>query len=89
MKNEKTTTYPFLSAPRCTATSKRTGNRCGSPAEKFKTVCRFHGAMAGAPSGAANGAFKHGKFTCEAIAVRKLITDARRSARDALTSGES
>ncbi|WEZ83529.1 hypothetical protein P6U16_01335 [Rhizobium sp. 32-5/1] len=43
--------YPFQSAPRCTATSKRTKNRCQAPAERLKTVCRFHGARAGAPRG--------------------------------------
>ena len=72
----------FLKAPRCTATSKRTGRRCGSPAERGKNVCRFHGARAGAPSGKANGQYKHGRYTKEAIetrhAVSALLAESRR-----------
>ena len=29
---------------RCHAMSKRTGEQCGAPAERGKSVCRFHGA---------------------------------------------
>ena len=35
--------------PRCQAHSKRTKLQCGSPAEKGKTVCRFHGARSTGP----------------------------------------
>jgi hypothetical protein len=52
--------YAFRRAPRCAATSKRTGRRCQAPAERGKSVCRFHGARGGAPTGARNGAFRHG-----------------------------
>lgn len=34
-------------------------------------MCRFHGARAGAPKGEANGAYRDGKWTGEAIALRK------------------
>lgn len=34
-------------------------------------MCRFHGGRAGAPKGEANGAFKHGGWTDEAVALRK------------------
>lgn len=34
------------------------------------TVCRFHGAWGGAPTGQANGAWKHGHFSGEAKAFR-------------------
>ena len=64
----------FLKAPRCTATSKRTKQRCGAPAERGKNVCRFHGARGGAPSGAAHGQFRHGHFTKEAIEARRSIS---------------
>jgi hypothetical protein len=65
--------YSFENAPRCTATSKRTKQRCGAPAERGKSVCRFHGARGGAPKGKANGAYKHGLFTAEALKERRLL----------------
>jgi len=66
--------YPFMKAPRCSATSKRTKQRCGAPAERGKNVCRFHGARAGAPSGKANGQYKHGYHTNEAIEQRRTFS---------------
>jgi hypothetical protein len=48
--------YAFDNAPRCTATSKRTGQRCNAPAVRGWNVCRFHGARGGAPKGKANSA---------------------------------
>ncbi len=55
-------------APRCTAHSKRTGRPCRSPAVKGYAVCRMHGARGGAPTGSANGRFRHGGRTKEAMA---------------------
>jgi hypothetical protein len=52
--------YSFQKAPRCSATSKRTCERCKAPAVRGWTVCRFHGARGGAPKGKANGAYKYG-----------------------------
>ena len=50
------------------------------------TVCRFHGARGGAPKGKANGAYKHGLFTAEAIeerrALHRLMREARQFVRD-------
>jgi hypothetical protein len=66
--------YPFQKSPRCSATSKRTKQRCGAPAERGKSVCRFHGARAGAPSGKAHGHYRHGLFTKEAMKARKQIS---------------
>ena len=51
--------YSFQKAPRCSANSKRTRQRCQAPAVRGWTVCRFHCARGGAPKGAANGAYKH------------------------------
>ncbi len=48
--------YAFQKAPRCSATSKRTGKPCQAPAVRDWTVCRFHGAGGGAPKGAGSGA---------------------------------
>ena len=58
-------------APRCSATSKRSRHNCRAPAVRGWTVCRFHGARGGAPRGKANGAWKHGRHTSEARAVRR------------------
>jgi hypothetical protein len=43
MKHE----YPFQKALRCSATSKRTHERCKAPAVRGWAVCRFHGARGG------------------------------------------
>jgi hypothetical protein len=44
-------------------------------------VCRFHGARGGAPKGEANGSYKHGLCTQEAIAERRLLSDLLRESR--------
>lgn len=78
--------YSFQRSPRCTATSKRTKQRCGAPAERGKCVCRFHGARAGAPKGTANGAYKHGFFTNEAIEERRLVSALLSTSRHAVSA---
>ncbi|AZO13111.1 hypothetical protein EJ074_20530 [Mesorhizobium sp. M3A.F.Ca.ET.080.04.2.1] len=60
-------------APRCSATSKRTGVGCKAPAERGKRVCRFHGARGGAPKGEAHGMYRHGRFTCEAMGAKRSL----------------
>jgi hypothetical protein len=65
--------YAFQKAPRCTAKSKRTGQRCKAPAVRGWDVCRFHGARGGAPKGKANGAWKHGLYSGAAKAERLLV----------------
>ena len=62
-------------APRCSATSKRSRRPCRAPAVKGWTVCRCHGARGGAPKGAANGMWKHGRYTNEAIAERRQFAE--------------
>ena len=66
--------------PRCSARSKTTGTRCGNPAERGKTVCRYHGARGGAPAGNQN-ALKHGAY------VRKMLTDEEKEVFDVLLAG--
>ncbi len=73
--------YPFLAAPRCTAMSKRTGQRCRAPAVRGWRVCRFHGARGGGPKGERNGAYKHGLHTKEAVVLRREIRALLRTAR--------
>jgi hypothetical protein len=68
-------------APRCTATSKRSGVTCRAPAVKGKRVCRMHGAKAGAPSGSAHGRYVHGRQTQQAKAARKEVRELIRTAR--------
>jgi hypothetical protein len=67
--------YPYQKSPRCSATSKRTRKRCGGPAVKGWTVCRFHGARGGGPKGNRNGMYRHGLFTTEAKAERRLLRE--------------
>ncbi len=76
--------YPFQLSPRCSATSKRTGQRCRAPAVKGWTVCRFHGAGGGGPKGKRNGMYKHGLYTKEAIQERRALSDLLRQARQVL-----
>ncbi len=83
--------YAFQKAPRCSATSKRTGKACQAPAVRGWTVCRFHGAGGGAPKGAQNGNYKHGFYTNEAIEERRALSALLRASReslDALSSDE-
>ena len=68
-------------AQRCSAKSKRTGCRCQAPAVSGKTVCRMHGARAGAPKGKANGAWLGGGHTNDALARRRELGELLRQAR--------
>jgi hypothetical protein len=78
--------YSFQKAPRCSATSKRTRERCKAPAVRGLTVCRFHGTRGGAPKGKANGAYKHGLHTNEAKQERCLLLDLLRQSRNAIAA---
>ncbi len=78
--------YAFQKAPRCSATSKRTGKSCQAPAVRGWTVCRFHGAGGGAPKGAQNGRYKNGLFTTEAVEERRCLSELLRQSRRALAA---
>ena len=84
--------YAFQKAPRSTAMSKRTEERCKAPAVRGCNVCRFHGARGGAPEGEANGAWKHGAYSkaakAERVLVKHLFTEAA-SLRKLLSKSES
>lgn len=60
----------MLTSARCTARCKRTGLKCRAPAVREKSVCRMHGAFAGAPNGKRNGAYRHGHYTFDAMVER-------------------
>ena len=76
--------YPFQKSPRCTATSKRTRKPCQAPAVTGWSVCRFHGARGGAPTGKRNGMYRHGDHTKRATALRRQLSDLQRQSRDLL-----
>ena len=65
---------PFRLAPRCGAKT-RSGTPCQSPRVKGKARCRMHGGAkgSGAPRGSANGSYRHGLFTCEAVEGRRML----------------
>lgn len=68
-------------APRCTATSKRSGTRCKAPAVKGWRVCRMHGARGGAPEGSDHGQFVHGAYSkanADIMALLRMLKGARR-----------
>ena len=75
---------PMHLSPRCSATSKRTGQRCRAPAVRGWRVCRFHGARGGGPKGTRNGSYKHGLFTAEAMQLRRSTAALLRASRKAL-----
>ena len=79
-------TGPMLASPRCGAKT-RTSGACRSPAVHGRKRCRMHGGAPGSGAPRANqNARKHGLFTREAIAERKLIqallADARKLLRE-------
>ena len=73
--------YRANAAPRCSAMSKRSGQSCKAPALRGWNVCRFHGARGGAPKGQANGRYRHGQFSCQAIEQRQALALLIRMAR--------
>lgn len=66
--------YAYFNSTRCNAKT-RQGTPCQSPAIRNKKRCRMHGGKgSGAPKGSQN-AFKHGYFTSETTARRKMISE--------------
>jgi hypothetical protein len=49
-----------------------------------RSVCRFHGGKAGAPTGERNGNFKFGLHTNEIVGLKREIAGIIRSARGLL-----
>ena len=75
---------PMHRSPRCGARNRR-GMPCQSPAVKGRARCRFHGG--GERSGGQPGnhnAWKHGRYTAEAIAQRREVAALLRACRDRL-----
>lgn len=82
--NHPRNTGPMMEALRCGAKT-RSGHTCRSPAVQGKKRCRMHGGAkgSGAPLGNQN-ALKHGMYTREALAERKLLIKLLREARETL-----
>jgi periplasmic glucans biosynthesis protein len=65
-------------APRCGARTKTRGGRpCRSPAVGGKKRCRLHGGSrgSGGQPGAANGRFRHGKYSAQAKELGRLMRE--------------
>jgi hypothetical protein len=73
---------PMDRAPRCTAHSKRSGQPCRAPAVRGHRVCRMHGAGGGAPTGEANGNYRHGRRTQEMTRTLRLCRALAQFARE-------
>ncbi|QFR35222.1 hypothetical protein GBB76_17190 [Ancylobacter sp. TS-1] len=60
--------------PRCGAKT-RSGSPCQSPAVNGKRRCRMHGGAegSGAPSGPANGNYRHGRRCADMIETRRFL----------------
>jgi glucans biosynthesis protein len=62
-------------APRCGARN-RAGEPCRCPAIRGRSRCRLHGGLSpGAPEGNANGNFKTGYWTAEAVEERRWVKE--------------
>ena len=75
MKSDANPMQRVHAAPRCAATSKRTGLPCRAPAVRGWSVCRMHGAGGGARPGKAHPNYKHGMRTKEWTEMRKLVNE--------------
>ena len=67
--------------PRCCARTRR-GTLCQSPAVTGRARCRFHGGADGIGGQPGNrNAFRHGRYTAEAIACRRKVAALLRACR--------
>jgi hypothetical protein len=75
---------PMNQAPRCNARTRR-GTPCQSPAVKGRKRCRMHGGAdgIGAPRGNQN-AFRHGRYTADAMARKREVVALLQACRDQL-----
>lgn len=74
---------------RCTAKSKRSGERCRNYPLKGHTVCKFHGARGGSKTAdgrrrQSEARLKHGFYTNEAIEERRAFSNALKEYREAI-----
>ena len=81
MKDDDNLMSAANAAPRCTARSKRTGERCEGPAVTGWRVCRFHGAGGGHPAGREHPSWKHGMRSREWLEERRELNELVRKTR--------
>ena len=82
MEGDANPMHKAHAAPRCTATSKRSGKPCKCPAVRGWAVCRMHGARGGHGAGKVNPAYRHGMRSREFVQMRKAINDLVRAGKD-------
>lgn len=75
MKATKDPLHAANQAPRCTATSKRTGLPCKAPAVKGWSVCRMHGARGGHKAGPTHPRWKHGLRSAQARTAKAQMAE--------------
>ena len=84
MRNSSITPAPMHLSVRCQARTRR-GTPCQQPAVGGRKRCRMHGGAEGSGSPPGNRkAFKHGRYTAEAIAKRREVAALIRACRDQL-----
>lgn len=81
MKSDANPMQKAHDAPRCSATSKRSGQPCCNPAVRGWSVCRMHGAGGGSKPGKAHPNYTHGARSQEALALRKVVNALNWTAR--------
>ena len=69
-----------ITCARCSATSKRSGNQCGKPALKGKSVCQFHGGLSSGPKTEAGKARQRASVVTSGNYTKESIEDRSRSA---------
>lgn len=72
-------------APRCLA-RRRNGSPCQKPAIRGKARCQIHGCAkgSGAPKGRANGLYRTGSWTAEAMALRRQVSAVLKACRNGI-----
>src|SRR5215471_20646418 len=80
--------FPMNQSPRCGART-RSGNPCRCPAVRGKRRCRIHGGahVSGAQLGNKN-AVRHGLYSKEAVALRRIVSELIRTPRDTVVKVE-
>jgi glucans biosynthesis protein len=76
-------TATMSQASRCGART-RSGAPCKSAPVTGRQRCRMHGGAdgSGAPKGARNGNYKHGRYTKEMVATRRWLREATHMLRE-------
>jgi len=82
MKADANPMHAANSSPRCTATSKRSGQPCKNPSVRGWAVCRMHGARGGHSPGKGHPSWRHGMRAREWIEARAETNGLVRLARE-------